>query len=263
MTVHRPHRLLGEFLRTHRERCQAPPASTGARRRRTPGLRREEVAAAAGVSVTWLTWLEQGREVQASAFTLGKVAEALRLTPAERASLFDLAERRDPLLPEASTSALSAAVLDLPQQLSIPAYILDGQWTACAWNTAASLVFTGWLDQAAKDRNLLRFVFCQPAAQRLLGKAWPERAARLVAEFRADFSRRPFDPGLQELVRQLQAHSPAFAGLWQNQAVLPRDGGPRSFLLPDHSVQMFHQSTLVVAEAPDYKLVCLTPLPVA
>ncbi len=245
-------RALGAFLRAHRERLPPPVGAAG--RRRTPGLRREEIAEASGASLTWIAWLEQGREVSASARLLARLAAALRLAPAERAYLFELAGKRDPDAP-AADDALSDEALRLPQQMTIPAYLLDGQWTARAWNQAAAELFVGWLD-GDHDRNLMRFIFRSPAAPRLIDQ-WEERARRVVAEFRADFSRRLDEPTMRGLIEELDRSSPFFARLWREQAVLGREGGERRFLAPE---RRFRQSTLVFASHPDVKLVCLAPI---
>jgi len=248
-------RLLGAFLRTHRERLS--PAAAGlpaGARRRTPGLRREEAAQLAGVSATWLTWLEQGRRVSASAEALARVARALHLTPAERAYLFDLAGRRDPAAPEAATEAptsLAAAVA----RFADPAYGLDRFWTAICWNPAAERLFCGWL--GGPEPNLLRYLFCDPAARRLVVD-WPERARRVIAEFRADFSRNLEGVQMQRLVEDLCARSQDFAALWDEQAVLAREGGLRRFDHPKDGSLAFEQFTFLPAERPDCKLVLLT-----
>lgn len=249
-----PRQMLGAFIRAHRESLPPPTGATS--RRRTPGLRREELADAAGVSATWITWLEQGREVAASVSALTRLAEALRLTPAERASLFDLAGKRDPAGVAESEIELPAELLRLPDLFAGPAYLLDRTWTARAWNAAAADLFTGWLDETATERNLLRFVFLNPGARRLIAD-WPERARRLAAEFRADYNRRPRDPALQALIDELLEASPVFAEHWPKQAVLNREGGERSFQHPVHGLQCFMQTTLLVAAQPDCKLVCL------
>ena len=251
MTPLDPRRALGAFLRSHRERLPPPLAAS---RRRTPGWRREEVAEACGVSLTWITWLEQGRDVSASPHALARLAEALRLSSAERGYLFELAGRRDPAAPVANGDELPAPVLALPDHLGIPAYLLDRTWTARAWNAAAAGLFTGWLDQD-HDRNLLRYIFLSPAAPRLIAD-WDERAHRVVAEFRADFSRRLRDPILQALVDTLAERSPVFRELWHEQAVLSREGGERRFL---HPSRRFYQCTLILAAHPDVKLVSLSP----
>ena len=256
MTEADPRALLGAFIRAHRERLPLLPNAAG--RRRTPGWRREELAEATGVGVTWITWLEQGRDVSASPTALARLADALQLNPAERASLFDLAGRRDPVEPGERRTELPGHVLALPALLQVPAYLLDHLWTARAWNAAAAKLFTGWLD-GERDRNLLRFVFLSPDAQVLIAD-WPERAQRLVAEFRADFSRRPRDVAMQALIDELCSSSALFTRLWGAQTVLHREGGERSFQRAGGSLTRYQQTTLLVASNMDCKLVCLVPL---
>lgn len=228
MTALDPPHALGAFLRAHRE--QLPPLNKGASRRRTPGLRREEVAELCGVSVTWITWLEQGRKVSASAPALGRLAEALRLVPAERAYLSELAGKRDPSAPGSSGEDLPPDVLALPSFLSIPAYLIDGAWNARAWNAQAAQLFKGWLD-GEHDRNLMRFIFLSPKAPRLIAD-WDERARRVVAEFRADFSRRLRDPFMQALIEELLERSSVFRLRWEEQAVLSREGASVDSICP-------------------------------
>lgn len=247
-------RLLGAFIRAHRERARPQPV-TG--RRRTPGLRREELAARAGISATWLTWLEQGRTVQASAETLGRLAGALALTPAERAYLFELAGRLDPELPPQLARDAPPALLAAVGATSHPAYGLDRLWTACCWNGAAQELFCGWLD-GGHQRNLLRFVFLDPAARRLIPD-WEERARRLLAEFRADFGHTFRDAQVTGFIADLKAASPLFARTWDDQDVQHRLGGRRVFDHPRRGRLTFEQHSFSPAERPDHKLVLLTP----
>lgn len=247
--------MLGAFIRAHRERL-APPKN--GQRRRTPGWRREELADAAGLGVTWITWLEQGRDVTASVNALARLAEALQLSAAERASLFDLAGKKDPQAASGAADHLPPALLALPQQIAGPAYLLDASWTAQAWNAPAAQLFTGWLDDTAPDRNLLRYVFLSPAAHGLIAD-WEHRARRLAAEFRADFHRRPGDAAMKALVDQLSRDSSLFAACWQQQDVLHREGGERSFRHPELGELRFNQTTLLVAAQMEVKLVCLVP----
>ncbi|HZB93708.1 MAG TPA: helix-turn-helix transcriptional regulator, partial [Stellaceae bacterium] len=222
-------RALGDFLRTHRARLSpASLALAAGGRRRTPGLRREEVAQAAGLSATWYTWLEQGRDISASPEALAALAAALQLTPAERAYLFELAGRRDPAAPSAPQAmdvppALAAAVA----AIGVPAYVLDRCWTARAWNAPAARLFLGWLD-AGEDKNLLRYVFLSPLARRVIPD-WPLRARRVLAEFRAESSRHLEDPALVALVEELRRKSPLFARGWSAHEVVERAGGERRF----------------------------------
>ena len=257
MDKSRSRSMLGAFIRAHRERL--PPPASAAGRRRTPGWRREELAEATGVGVTWITWLEQGRDVSASAQALARLADALRLNPAERASLFDLAGRRDPADVQQVGGDIGQALLGLPALLEVPCYLLDHRWTARAWNVAAQALFVGWLDTDDEDKNLLRYVFATPQARTLIGD-WPGRAHRLVAEFRADFSRRPNDGALLDLIEELSQGSPDFARFWREQTVFAREGGLRSFLVPGQGLQHYEQTTLVPASSKDFKLVCLAPV---
>jgi transcriptional regulator with XRE-family HTH domain len=158
-------RLLGAFVRARRE-AMAPDAP--GRRRRTPGLRREELAARAGIGVTWVAWIEQGRAVRASAETLARLADALNLTRAERTYLFALAGRHDPADPFAQAPGEAPpAIAALVGQLDWPAYGLDAAWTVCCANAAARRLFVG-LFEGEDQPNLLRYVFTSPHARRLL-----------------------------------------------------------------------------------------------
>ncbi len=247
---------LGAFLRAHRERLtpQMLGLDTGGRRR-TPGLRREEIAQLAGVSTTWYTWIEQGRDVGVSPGALLRLARIMRLTSAERAYLFTLSGKRDP---EAAPES-DAVPPELPQlvaAITTPAYALDRAWSALAWNSAAEHLFVGWLD--GPERNLLRYVFLSPVARRLIAD-WETRAQRLAAEFRADYSRHLAAPDTRALVEQLRAESAFFAHAWQAHAVTEREGGERTFNHPSDGFLRYRQTTLLLASQHDIKLVVLTP----
>ena len=153
-------------------------------RRRTPGLRREEAAQLSGLSVTWYTWLEQGRDVSVSPMALARLAGALRLGHAERTYLFELADRRDPDEHDGEANSVPPAVLAALKAIDAPAYLLDRSWNARGWNAPAERLFVGWLDRTGA-RNLLRYVFLEPAARTLIHD-YDDRARRVVAEFRAN-----------------------------------------------------------------------------
>jgi transcriptional regulator with XRE-family HTH domain len=254
-------RELGDFLRAHRARLS--PASLGLPafgRRRTPGLRREEVAQACGMSPTWYTWLEQGRDIAASPPALSALARALQLTPAERAYLFELADRRDPNL----SGRAGEEGMDVPPALARaiaaidgPAYLLDSLWNARAWNRPAAALFVGWLD-GASDRNLLRYVFLSPVARKIIPD-WQVRARRVLAEFRADSSRHLEDAALQALVEDLRSRSALFVQCWTEHAVVDRTGGERTFDHPRQGRLSYQQIAFALANRPDFKLVMLVP----
>jgi transcriptional regulator with XRE-family HTH domain len=178
-------RLLGRFIRSHRERV-APSVPT--RRRRTPGLRREELAALAGIGVTWCAWIEQGRDIRVSPEALARLATALALTPAERGYLFELAGRRDPDAPRSEPMPQAPrSVRALVEAQAHPAYGLDRVWNACCWNAAAEHLFGGWLGPG-KQKNLLRYAFTdrRHASSCQTGKTappgcWPNSAPTMPA----------------------------------------------------------------------------------
>jgi transcriptional regulator with XRE-family HTH domain len=255
---------LGAFLMARRARLG--PAALGlpeAGRRRTPGLRREEVAQIAGLSVTWYTWIEQGRDVSVSPAALARLARALQLSAAERTYLFDLAGKRDPAGPApAPASEVPAALEAAVQAIAAPAYVLDRQCNAVAWNALASRLFIGWLDRSADKpggRNLLRFIFLEPAARRLI-RGWDERARRVLAEFRAECGVFPEDRGMQSLAEELRARSTVFARLWEAHAVLGREGGLRHFNHPKDGPRAYEQAAFALAGQPEFKLVMLLGL---
>lgn len=249
---------LGEYIRAQRARLTPGMVGIdGGSRRRTPGLRREEVAQLCGLSTTWYTWLEQGRDISLSSHALSRLATVLRLTGAARDYVFDLAGKRDPQASAAAGSNVPPALLAALPLIGCPAYVLDHLWTAEAWNDAARHLFSGWLD-AGEDHNLLRFIFLDPRSQSLIVD-WPVRARRVLAEFRADYSRHLDEPAMQELVAGLSARSPVFAAGWEEHSVVGREGGARSFSHPTDGALHFRQITLNPFNRADLKLVMLTP----
>lgn len=252
-------RLLGAFLRRHRERLTPAEAGLqgGSTRRRTPGLRREELAQLCGISPTWYSWLEQGRDVSVSPTALARLAVAMHLTTAERAYLFEMTRKRDPdAAPAGSTDqpppSLSAALM----AITAPAYLLDRLWTAVGWNAAAERLFGGWLGQGRAERNLLRYVFLDPSAQQFI-LDWDNRARRLLAEFRAETARHPEDPVVRAQVARLRQESPLFARMWDDHGVLEREGGLRRFNHPLDGPLTLEQLTLRPGGRSAYTMVML------
>jgi transcriptional regulator with XRE-family HTH domain len=255
-------RELGAFLRARREALKptdvGQPTAPQARRR-TPGLRREEVAQLCGISTTWYTWLEQGRDISLSPTALARLADTLRLTAAERGYLFELARKRDPAPPAAE---MTSGIVPPPELAAVlkttnaPAYLLDRLWCARAWNEAAARLFSGWLK--GEEPNLLRYVFLEPSARDFIAD-WENRARRLLAEFRADMAHSPDDPALKTLVSDLMQASASFTRFWNTHTVLARDGGARRFNHPRVGKLLHEQVTLIPAAHPDCKLVILLP----
>ena len=253
---------LGEFFEAYRARHAPETFGFPAGRRRAAGLRREEVAQLAGISPTWYTWIEQGRAASVSADALGRLAEALRLTRSERAYIFELAGRRDPLAAATEDDAASALLTGIVADIRIPAYILGRTWDMLAWNRPAAELFTGWLDKPAKERepakNLLRFVFLRRETRKFLAD-WETRARRIAAEFRADCRARLEEPALLQLVDELRRGSPEFARFWKEHGVLERQGGRRDFDHPKRGPVSYQQLTLKPVDQDPLKLVLLKP----
>lgn len=249
-------KALGRFIQARRAHITPQQAGLPAgMRRRTPGLRREELAQLCGISVTWMTWIEQGRAVSISPQTLSRIAEALQLTQAERTYLFELAGKKD-LTEGQVTEAIPAALKQAVHEIQSPAYLLDRYWTAVAWNQAAGELFQGWLDRQDSEKNLLRFTVRAEIARSLIA-GWEQRVHRLVAEFRADYGRYREDPQMAALVEELAAESPVFRKYWNDQEVQGREGGQRQFNHPVRGFLAYEQVTLHAANRPDLKLVML------
>jgi transcriptional regulator with XRE-family HTH domain len=223
---------LGEFLRTRRERVDRVAAgqATGARRR-SPGLRREEVAALAGVTVSWLARLEQGKANAVSAQVLDALARALRLDDIEREHLFALAGLRagSPSGNERDRGGSMAALL-LALEPS-PAYILDRAWNIVAWNPAEERLFPPIAD-AAGTPNLLEIMFGDERLRTLMVDQEAE-AARLVSEFRTHCTDWPGDPDIEAVLSRILSMSADFAHRWAAHDVAPLTTTRRVF---DHPV---------------------------
>src|SRR5260370_11807052 len=163
-------REFGAFLRSRRERLT--PASVGLPdgfRRRTPGLRRDEVALLAGVGTTWYTWLEQGRDVRASPEVLSALADALRLDPAERRHLFALDNRAPPEPPRTGPEIVEEPLRRMLASLTgQPAYVLGRRWDILAWNRAAAALFGDYAALQGDERNIMHLVFANAAHRQLL-----------------------------------------------------------------------------------------------
>ena len=250
--------VLGCFLRARREALSPEVVGRLAGRRRTPGLRREEVAQLCGLSTTWYTWVEQGRDIALSAAALARVADALRLSVAERSYLFELTRRRDPVVPAGQGAPVEASpeLLAVLQAMAVPAYLLDRLWHVRGWNDAAGRLFAPWFESG--ERCLLRWVFLASEARRFIWD-WENRAQRLMAEFRADTVHAGDDPGMRALVEELVRSSGDFARLWNGYSVLAREGGRRVFNHPQDGRMEYEQVTFVPSAVPGWKLVVLLP----
>jgi transcriptional regulator with XRE-family HTH domain len=223
MTV-RPDNPLGDYLRRRRARLDPAAFGFSTARRRTPGLRREEVAQRAHISPTWYTWLEQGRGGAPSADVLDRIARALALTEVEREHLFLIALGRPP---QARYREGREAAPHLQRVLDAfefsPAYLRTATWDIVAWNRAAAAVLVDYGAIAPDERNLLRLFFLQPRV-RAAQTEWLKVARFLVAAFRADVARAGAMAAAQGLVDDLARASPEFAAIWRENDVRGAEG---------------------------------------
>lgn len=203
---------LGSFLRDRRARL--PPVPGAGTRRRTPGLRREEVATRANVSVTWYTWLEQGRGGPPSDEVLERLAGALELDAASREFMFLLAQQRPPPLKATQASGVTPALQRvLDGMTATPAIIKTPLWDIVAWNAAAAAVLSDYASQSPKERNLLRRLFIADSVRKSMPD-WEADARFALAAFRVDVARAGDSTEAAALTAELQAGSADFRRMW-------------------------------------------------
>jgi transcriptional regulator with XRE-family HTH domain len=229
-------------------------------RRRTPGLRREEVAQLAGVGATWYTWLEQGRDVRASLEVFEAISKALRLTPAERTHLILLGRGEEPPPCKTPAERVSPTVRRLIENLGpSPAFVLGRRWDYLAWNRAACAVFGDFDTLPRGTRNHLWLMFMDPARREMLSD-W-ERSTRLaVAKFRADSARHIDDPSFQDLIQTLRSSSREFCKAWKRHEVARSGEGRKEINHPDAGLLVFEHAVFHPAEAPEQRLILYTPV---
>nr|WP_051532314.1 helix-turn-helix transcriptional regulator [Brackiella oedipodis] len=247
---------LADFLRNARARITPAMAGLPAiGRRRTPGLRREEAAQLCGISVTWYTWIEQGRDVKVSSSVWSSLADTLHLNPTERAYLFELAGISDPDQGKVELASLPAELELCVKKITDPAYILDRYWNILYFNKPFEELFFGW-PKEGKNNSLLDFIFLNPKA-RVFVDRWEQRAKRSVSEFRADVSAYLEDNKVLAEIERLRQQSDVFNYWWERQVVEGREGGVRGFNHPDRGYVEYQQLTYRLATHLDFKLVML------
>ncbi|MGD9703984.1 MAG: helix-turn-helix transcriptional regulator [Acidimicrobiia bacterium] len=252
---------LAEFLRVRRSALT--PADVGlptGGRRRTDGLRREEVAMLAGVSISWYTWLEQGRPINASRDVLDALARALRLDSVERDHLIALATRpqhRD-LPPDEPTVPVGIAALLIALEPA-PAYVLGPRWDVRAWNRAEARLYPPFDSLAPDELNLVWVMFAEPSIRTLLGD-WETEARRVLSLFRAETTPYRQDRDLVALVERLTEQSPEFAAWWPRHDVAAFEERVRTFHHPIAGTLTFRNEQLRPAGDPDLRVVVHLPI---
>ena len=250
---------LAELLRTRRHRLT--PADVGlpeGTRRRTAGLRREEVAQLAGMSATYYTFLEQGRDVRPSRQVVAALAAALRLSSAERAHLFQLAGVTPAPDDQAQAETLAPVVGALVDRLDpYPAYLKGRRWDVLAANRVARALFTDWSARPPEDRNKVWWMFTDPAARKVYVD-WEKEAADMLGRFRAAAARRLDDPDFTDLIERLHQASPEVRRWWPRYDVRPVGGGTKHLHHPALGDVAFQHTVLQVADHPEQMLVYFT-----
>lgn len=245
--------LFGKFLRSRRERTTpAQVALADGRRRRTPGLRREEVAQLAGISTEWYIKLEQGRAAMPSPATVEALSRALLLDGAERAHLRALAGETAPKSDAAVE--VPATLRRLVESLPEPAYVLGARWDMLAWNRAAAALFDE-LVRPEGERNVLRFTLTTTAGRRLFGSGWAAEARRMTAMFRATYDLHATDPVFMRLREELQTGCPEFGTWWRSHAIATPESSSKLLYFPYGGAVRYDYTTLQSNDDPRLKLV--------
>jgi len=252
---------LAEFLRARRDAVTPEQVGLprGHTRRRTPGLRREEVAMLAGVSLTWYTWLEQGRRINASDDVLAAIGRALKLDEAGIDHLLALAQPSTAPV-EAPREAPSALVRLIEALDPAPAYVLGPRWEFLAWNAAEARLYPRLVELEGPQRNLLWVLFGDPSTRDLIVD-WDIHAKQALAEFRATTSGLRGDVEYAALVDELTATSAEFASWWQEHDVSGFETRIRRFRHPAAGLLTFEYQQLAPVEWPTLRVNCQLPVP--
>jgi transcriptional regulator with XRE-family HTH domain len=250
---------LGDYLKNRRTKLD--PASFGfsGSRRRTAGLRREEVAQRANISATWYTWLEQGRGGNPSADVLDRIAKALVLTEVEREHLFLLGLGRPPEVHYRGGDAITPRLQRLLDALVCsPAIVRTATWDVVAWNRAAAAVLTDYSTLPPERRNILRMIFSDPRV-RAAQFDWESVARSVVSAFRIDAARTGAADEVQPLVDELCRSSPEFAAMWRDNDVQTHGDGVKHLRHPVLGPITLEYSSFAVDGRPDLQMIVYNP----
>jgi transcriptional regulator with XRE-family HTH domain len=250
---------LGNFLRDRRARLDPATFGFAAGRRRTPGLRREEVAQRANISPTWYTWLEQGRGGAPSADVLDRIASGMMLTEAEREHLFMLGLGRPPEARYRGSAGVSPRLQRVLDAMpTSPAIVKTPTWDIVAWNRAAALMLTDYSKLPPEGRNVLRILFSDARVQ-AMQEDWPAMARFVVGSLRADAVRAGADREVAALAEELSRTSPEFAALWNDNHVAAHGDGVKRLRHPELGTAEMEFSTFTVDGRPDLAMIVYNP----
>jgi transcriptional regulator with XRE-family HTH domain len=251
--------LLGTYLRDRRTRLDPAALGFPNERRRTPGLRREEVAQRANISPTWYTWLEQGRGGAPSADVLNRIAAGLMLTEPEREHLFMLGLGRPPEVRYKSVDGVTPRLQRVLDALAVsPAIIKTATWDVVAWNRAAATLLTDYAALPREQRNILRLMFGSSRV-RAAQEDWRSVARFVVGAFRADVTRAGADAEVSRLVEELSRLSPEFEALWRDNDVVAHGEGLKRIHHPEAGLLELEFSAFAVDGRPELGMVVYNP----
>jgi len=252
--------LLGTYLKDRRAKLDPAAFGFASERRRTPGLRREEVAQRANISPTWYTWLEQGRGGAPSADVLDRIAQALMLTDVEREHLFLLGLGRPPEVRYRKDEGVTPRLQRVLDALEpSPALIRTATWDVVAWNRAATVMLTDYGSLPPEQRNILRFIFLDPRV-RAAQYDWASVARYVVGAFRVDAARAGAAAEVEPLVDELCRLSPEFKALWRDNDVRSHGEGVKHIRHPVLGPIAFEYSAFAVDGRPDLSMVVYNPV---
>ncbi len=250
---------LSDFLKSCRARLS--PASVGlpaAGRRRTPGLRREDVAALAGLSATWYTWLEQGRDVRASDRVLESLSRTLRMSDEERDYLFSLAQHRSAPLQSARENEISPAVTRTLEALNLPALVMTPRWDVIYWNRMMTAAIRDYGALPPAERNLLKLLLMSPD-RREHADDYQAMARRVLSKLRVDYGQAGIDPAFDTLIEEMTEICPMFRDLWRSPEITGHSEGVHAERHPTLGDITFAHSSYVVEGAPSLRVVIYAP----
>ena len=251
--------LLGTYLKDRRAKLDPAAFGFPLKRRRTPGLRREEVAQRANVSATWYTWLEQGRGGAPSADVLDRIARAMMLTDIEREHIFLLGLGRPPEVRYQAADGVTPRLQRILDSLEFsPAFVKTSTWDVVAWNRAAAAVLTDYGALAPDQRNILRLIFSNSRV-RAAQSNWENVAKFVVAAFRADAARAGAVKAVQALVDELCQTSPEFEAMWRDNDVRAYGDGAKTLRHPIAGAIAMEYSAFAVDGRPDLGMVIYNP----
>jgi transcriptional regulator with XRE-family HTH domain len=261
MASEAPNRL-GTYLRDRRTRLDPAAFGFGGGRRRTPGLRREEVASRANISPTWYTWLEQGRGGAPSADVLDRIAKGLMLTEPEREHLYMLGLGRPPEARYQPVDGISPRLQRVLDGMTLsPAIIKTAMWDVVGWNRAATVLMTDYAKLPRDGRNILRLMFGGDDVRRR-NRDWESMARFVVGAFRADVARAGASTSAEvtKLVAELCRLSPEFEALWQDNDVVAHGEGVKRINHPDAGLLAMEFSSFAVEGRPELGMLVYNPV---